>query len=90
MPEPERVPDLPEPSPELILLTALTHAHIRSLSRKERDRFLLDVSSSLGLQAAAYNVLRFRPRSEDRAVFRAMTEAGAWWKQILGVLSRTE
>lgn len=90
MEPPHNTPELPDPSPELILLLALVQAHCRSLSRKERNRFLLDVSESLGLQEASYNVLKFRTRSEDRAVLMAMRQAGAWWKQGLAVLWRLE
>lgn len=87
---PTNLPDLPEPSPELILLMALVQAHCRSLDGKKRDRFLEDVSSALGIQAASYNVLRFRPRSDDRAVYRAMRSASAWWSQAVSALVRME
>lgn len=80
--------DLPEPSPELILVLALTQAYCRRLSKKDRERFLLDVSDNLGVQEASYNVLRFRPRAEDRAVFQAMRHAQAWWKQAIAVAVR--
>lgn len=79
---------LPAPTPELMLLLALVQAHTRSMSRKERERFLLDVSLGLGMQKTAYNVLRFRPRSEDSAVHRAMDEAQAWWRQAVSVTVR--
>ena len=90
MSEVQSAPELPEPSPELILLLALVQAHCRTLGRKKRDRFLADVSLSLGMQQSAVNVLRFRPRSEDRRVLAAMRQAGAWWRQSLGVLMRLE
>jgi hypothetical protein len=91
VPEPApNVPELPEPSAELILLLALVQAHMRSLSRKERSRFMADVSNALGLQESAYNILRFRPRAEDRAVYRAMKQAAAWWRQSVSVVLRLE
>lgn len=88
MPVPDHVPDLPDPSPELVLIMALTHAYVRSLSRKERDRFMLSVSESLGMQEASLNVLRFRPRHEDKAVYRSLRGARNWWSQSLAVLVR--
>lgn len=79
------LPDLPEPSPELILILALVQAHCRSLSKKERDRFLSDVTQALGMQQASYAVIRFRPRSADPAVYRAMSGAAAWWRHAISV-----
>jgi hypothetical protein len=84
----ESVPELPEPSPELILMLALVQAHVRTLSKKDRDRFLADVSHSLGAQEAAHNVLRFRPRSADATTLTAMRRASAWWRQIIPVALR--
>lgn len=85
---PEPVPDLPDPSPELVLIMALTHAYIRSLSRKDRDRFMLAVSESLGVQEATLNVLRFRPKTEDKAVYKSLRGARTWWAQSLALLVR--
>lgn len=81
---------LPAPSPELILILALVQAHLASLSKRDRLRFLQSVTRALGTQEASYNVLRFRPRSEDKAVYAAMRGAQAWFKQALGVLTRME
>jgi hypothetical protein len=58
------------------------------MSRKDRERFLADVDHSLALQAASLNVLRFRPRSEDRAVRQAMNQARAWFRQAIAVALR--
>lgn len=88
MPESEPAPDLPEPSAELILIHALVQAHLRTLSRKERHRFLTEVGDALGLQASLYNVIAFRPRSEDRRVFEVMRQAAHWWRHSLGGLLR--
>ena len=91
MPSPvPNAPELPPPSPELILLLAVVQARMRALPKKERARFLADVSDALALQEASANVLRFRPRAEDRAVATSMRQARAWWAQILGVALRLE
>lgn len=90
VPSTDPVPELPEPSAELILLLALVQAHLQTVPKKRRDAFLLSVQQSLGVQQAAYNVLKFRPRTEDAAVFRAMAQARSWWSQALGVLSWLE
>jgi hypothetical protein len=61
-------------------LLALVQAHVRSLSKKDRDRFLADVAHSLGAQAAAHNVLRFRPRTADTETLRApCAKRRAWY-----------
>lgn len=88
LPNPE--PQLPEPSPELILLLAIVQARMRALPKKERAQFLADVSSALGLQEAAVNVLRFRPLKEDRKVLDAMQQARSWWAQAVSVAWRLE
>lgn len=82
MPETSHVPDLPPPSAELILTRALVHAHIKTLSKKDRELFLREVADGLGVQEASLNVLRFRPRSEDKAVYAAMRQAQAWWRAV--------
>lgn len=69
-------------------MLAFVRAYVRQLPKKERDRFLADVDDGLGLQEASYNVLRFRPKSADPAVFRAMREAKAWYRQALAVALR--
>lgn len=79
---------MPEPSPELILLLALVQAHLETMPTKRRDAFLLAVRQSLGVQEATYNVLRFRPRAADAAIYRSMRQAAAWWQQSIGVLVR--
>ena len=79
---------MPEPSACLVLIVALVQAHCRTMSRKDRDRFLADVEHALGLQEASMNVLRFRPREEDREVLRAMKQARAWWKCAISVAVR--
>jgi hypothetical protein len=92
VPESLPVPDLPEPSAELILRMAEISANVRFIerhfSKKEATRYLADISDSLGLQEASYNVLKFRPRSDDRKVFTAMRQAQAWWRQALAVALR--
>jgi hypothetical protein len=88
VPEPNPLPELPEPSATLILLLAIVQAGMRTLPRKKRAAFLVDISDALGLQEAALNVLRFRPKSEDARVAAEMRKARAWWSQILGVLTR--
>lgn len=88
MHDPEPASNLPEPSAELILIMALVQAHVRTLSRKDRERFLAEVSASLGVQEASLNVLRFRPRSADAAVLKAMRGAQAWWRQGIAVALR--
>lgn len=80
--------ELPEPSAELTLLLAFVRAYVRSLPKKERTQFLADVDEALGLQEAAYNVIRFRPKSADPAVFAAMRQARAWYRQALAVALR--
>jgi len=84
-PDVQPAPELPEPSPALILIFALVQAHTRSLSRKERARFVLDVSEALGLQGASLNVLPFRA-PPDEAMARAMREAVIFWRRGLAVL----
>jgi hypothetical protein len=71
-----------------MLIVALVTAHCRSMGRKDRDRFLADVELALGLQSASLNVLRFRPRSEDRATRLAMDQARAWFRQAIAVALR--
>jgi hypothetical protein len=88
VPETAPVPELPQPSPELILILALVQAHVATMPRKRKDAFLLAVNRSLGLQEASYNILRFRPRTEDRAVYRAMAHARAWWSQAMAAVVR--
>lgn len=81
-------PELPEPNAALILLMALVQAHLKSLSKKERALFLAEVHNALGLQEASYAVLRFRPRTEDRNVYRAMRQAQCWWRNAMGTAIR--
>jgi hypothetical protein len=82
------VPDLPQPSAELILLLALVQAHLKTLSRKDRALFLAEVQTALGLQEASYNVLKFRPRAADPAVMRSMRQARTWWSHAMGAVLR--
>jgi hypothetical protein len=82
------VPDLPQPSAELILLLALVQAHVRTLSRKDRAMFLAEVHTALGMQEAAYGILRFRPRSADPAIYESMRQAQAWWRQATAAVLR--
>jgi hypothetical protein len=88
MPESRAIPDLPEPSAELMLLLALVQALVNDMPRRKRDRLLHGISDALGMQEASYNILRFRPRSQDAKVFAAMRSAQAWFRQALGALSR--
>jgi hypothetical protein len=88
VPESSPVPELPEPSAELILILALVQAHVRTLHKRERERFLADVAHSLGAQEAAMNVLRFRARREDAKVALAMKQARAWYRQAVAVALR--
>lgn len=90
MPESLPVPELPEPSAALVLILALTDAHLRTMPKKKRDEFLLSVSHSLGIQEAAHNVTRFRPRAQDPEVLAAMRQARSWWRSAIGVLVTTE
>jgi hypothetical protein len=71
-----------------MLIAALVTAHCRLMSRKERERFLAEVENVLGLQEASLNVLRFRPRSEDKAVWLAMRQARCWYRQAIAVALR--
>lgn len=89
-PASEQIPHLPEPSAELTLLMALVRAHLAGLPRKDREAFISRVGDSLGVQEASYNLIRFRPRSQDSRVYASIREARAWWGQVLGALSRME
>jgi hypothetical protein len=80
--------ELPEPSAELILLMALVQAHCKSLGRKDRSRFLSEVSIALTLQEESYGSLRFRPANEDADVLRSMHRARVWWRHALGAILR--
>lgn len=88
MSSPDPVPELPEPSAELVLILALVQAHVETLPKRRRDRFLAAVDRVLGVNESTYNVLRFRPRSQDPEVLAAMRHARGWWRQALGVLAR--
>jgi hypothetical protein len=80
-------PDLPEPSAELILMLALVQAYLEVLPPRKRARFLSAVDRNLGLNEAGYNVIRFRPPTQDMAVYRAMRQARGWWRHVLGALT---
>ncbi len=87
MPNTKPAPELPEPSAELILILALVQAFVEVSPRKQRSKFLSAVDRNLGLNEAGYNVIRFRPVSQDMAVYVAMRQARAWWKHALGALT---
>jgi hypothetical protein len=86
MPNPAPNPDLPAPTPELILLGVLTRAYMRRLQKGERMLFLEDVTTALDDLASGRNVHRIRPRSEDGNLRSASLAAQTWWSQLLGVL----
>jgi predicted phosphoadenosine phosphosulfate sulfurtransferase len=77
---------LPKPSPELILLGAMTQAFLRQLPKKRRAEFLRDVTKTLEWYAANSTVVSIRPKSEAAALDEAKAQASRWWTHILGII----
>lgn len=87
-PQPAKAP-LPKPSAELVLLRVFFEAHVETLPRKERVRYVRAVTEIMQHEAALEHVVNFRPKTDGAAVANARATAHAWLQQVVGrVLTR--
>jgi hypothetical protein len=76
---------LPPPSPELILISVLVQAHLRTMpKKKDRMAFLREVSASLAWQEQFANVIRLRQGPIEADVDKARAAAREWWDRVAG------
>lgn len=79
-PAPERLPTLPEPSPELILIREF----VTAMPRKQRDKVIGRVRKSLATLMDRDSVTLIRPPSQRPLVLKARAEAWGWFVGTFG------
>lgn len=75
-------PTLPSPHAAYPMIGAVCMAMLASMPKKERARFLRNVTACLGAYVDNSNVVRIRSREEDPEVMRVRKEAAAMWGAI--------
>jgi hypothetical protein len=78
---------LPKPTPELLVMTALIGALLRSMPPKKRQRLMERMGHNLETGAAHAGITRLHRAPHDRQVATAHGQAVAWWRSLAGVLS---
>lgn len=77
---------MPEPSAELVLIAAILSVYLDKLSKKKRVAFLRDVGETLEWFEEYSNIVRIRPKAEDRQMAMARRTAAEWFRRMVGVL----
>jgi hypothetical protein len=77
--------DLPEPSPELILLGVFVQAYISTHGPKKGERFLREAASVFEQYESFAEVIPIRRKDEHAAIAASRRTAYAWFRQMLGV-----
>jgi hypothetical protein len=75
-------PELPAPSPELVLMRALIEAHLAMLPPKKALRFLRVVEGLMDVQ------VKVSAMRQDRTFSRTRAQAAAWWARTSEMLAR--
>ena len=78
--------NLPNPSPELVLLRVLLESHLETMPRKKRLQFVRHVMEIIHAEAAMEHVVSFRPKEDGPAVAHARSQALAWMRHTMGRL----
>ena len=84
MKSPETVP---LPTPELVMIGIMIEAHLSTLSRKERLRFLSRISESVECLTKLEGVTRIRPEGQIAELAIARRGAAAWWNRVSPLLT---
>jgi hypothetical protein len=77
---PDRLPVLPDPSPELILIREF----VTALPKKQRDKVIARTRAALIALMARDSVTLIRPPSSRPAVLKARAEAWGWFVGTFG------
>ena len=78
---------VPLPTPELVMIGIMIEAHLATLSRKERLRFLGRISDSVECMTRLEGVARIRPEGEIAELAVARRGAAAWWNRVSPLLT---
>ena len=78
---------VPLPTPELVMIGIMIEAHLSTLSRKERLRFLARISESVERLTQLEGVARLRPEGQIAELTVARRGAAAWWNRVSPILT---
>ena len=78
---------IPLPTPELVMIGIMIEAHLATLSRKERLRFLGRISESVEGMMRLEGVTRIPQEGEMAEMAIARRGAAAWWGRVAPLLT---
>jgi hypothetical protein len=77
---------LPAPSAEAVLIGVAMRVYLRKLPRRERVRFVDDMTDTIDALASVGAVVGIRSPERSRQTARALREARAWWREVKGMI----